>query len=91
MIKFLVKLDKDMESIEVSAYKGKEVLYAEKDKYKKDLSDKIIHGLEKNLSRVKIKKGEQIRCYLDFESKSFVTNLIGNSVIGIFNWLQKKD
>lgn len=90
MLKLLVKLDKDMETIEVSAQRGKEILNAVKDAYQKDLSDKIIQGLDKNLSRLKIKKQEPVRGYLISESKSFVTNLIGNTVIGVFNWLEKK-
>jgi len=90
MLKLLVKLDKDMSTIEVSTQRGKETLNTIKDTYQKDLSDKIIQGLDKNLISVRIKKQERIRGYFDSESESFVSNLIGNSVVSVFNWLQKK-
>ena len=47
MLKLLVKLDKDMSTIEVSSQRGKEVLNTTKDTYEKDLSDKIIQGLNR--------------------------------------------
>lgn len=90
MLKFIVKLDKDMKTLEVSAQRGKEILHKTKDSYQKDLSDKIIQGLDKNLAYVRLKKQEQIRSYLMSESESFVSNLIGNSVVSVFNWLEKK-
>lgn len=90
MLKLTVKLDKNMETIEVSAQRGKEILSSTKDSYQKDLSDKIIQGLDKNLISVRIKKQERIRGYFDSESTSFVSNLIGNSVVSVFNWLEGK-
>lgn len=90
MLKLLVKLDQDMSTIEVSAQRGKEILNIVKDSYQKDLSDKIIQGLDKNLGCVRLKKQERIRSYFISESKSFVSNLIGNSVVSVFNWLQEK-
>lgn len=90
MLKLLVKLDKDAPTLEVSAQRGKEILNTVKDSYQKDLADKIILGLDKNLKSVRIKKQERIRSYLMSESESFVSNLIGNSVVSVFNWLQKK-
>lgn len=89
MLKLLVKLDKDMKTLEVSSQRGKEILNTVKDCYQKDLSDKIIHGLDKNLACVRLKKQEQIRGYFVSESSSFVSNLIGNSVVSVFNWLEK--
>ena len=90
MLKLLVKLDKDMSTIEVSGQRGKKILNVSKDTYEKDLSDKIIQGIDKNLDCVKLKKQEQIRGYFISESTSFVSNLIGNSVISVFNWIEKK-
>ena len=90
MLKLLVKLDKNMETIEVSACRGKEILNTTKDTYQKDLSDKIILGLDKNLKSVNRKKQERMRASLKSESESFVSNLIGDSVVGVFNWLNKK-
>lgn len=90
MLKFSVKLNKDMKTIEVFAQKGKEILKTTKCIYDKDLSDKIIQGLDKNLGYVKLKKSEQARGFFISETKSFVSNLIGNSVVSVFNWLQKK-
>lgn len=90
MLKLFVKLDKDMSTIEVSAQRGKETLNKTKDTYQKDLSDKIIQGLDKNLESVRIKKQERIRGYFISESTSFVSNLIGNSVVSVFNWLHRK-
>lgn len=90
MLKLLVKLDKDMKTVEVSAQRGKEILNTTKESYQKDLADKIINGLDKNLRCVRLKKQEQIRSYLMSESKSFVSNLIGNSVVSVFNWLPKR-
>lgn len=90
MLKLFVKLDKDMKTLEVSAQRGKEILNTVKDSYQKDLSDKIINGLDKNLICVKLKKQEEIRGFFISESESFVSNLIGNSVVSVFNWLQKK-
>lgn len=91
MLKLIVKLDKDMSTIEVSAHRGKEILHTFKDSYQKDLSDKMIQGLDKNLESVRIKKQERIRGYFISESTSFVSNLIGNSVVSVFNWMQKKN
>ncbi len=90
MLKLLVKLDKEMKTLEVSAQRGRETLNTIKDIYQKDLSDKIIQGIDKNLGCVKLKKLEQIRGYFISESSSFVSNLIGNSVISVFNWMRKK-
>ncbi|MDP3057501.1 MAG: hypothetical protein Q8N37_03210 [bacterium] len=90
MLKLLVKLDKDMKTLEVSAQRGKEILNTVKDTYQKDLSDKIINGLDKNLAYVRLKKQERIRSYFISESESFVSNLIGNSVVSVVNWLEKK-
>lgn len=90
MLKLLVKLDKDMKTIEVSSQRGKEILNTIKNSYEKDLADKIINGLDKNLGCVRIKKPEQVRGYFISESSSFVSNLIGNSVISVFNWMRKK-
>jgi hypothetical protein len=90
MLKLIVKLDKDMSTIEVSTQRGKETLYKSKDSYQKDLSDKIIQGLDKNLESVRIKKQERIRGYFISESTSFVSNLIGNSVVSVFNWVREK-
>jgi len=90
MLKLFVKLNKDMKTLEVSAQRGKEILNKTRDSYQKDLSDKIIFGLDKNLACVRLKKQEQIRSYLMSESESFVSNLIGNSVVGVFNWLHRK-
>ncbi|MFH1048598.1 MAG: hypothetical protein V1732_02955 [Patescibacteria group bacterium] len=39
MLKLLVKLGKDMSTIEVSAQRGKEILNAIKDSYEKDIRD----------------------------------------------------
>ncbi len=80
-----------MKTIEVSGQRGKDVLSITRDVYQKDLSDKIIQGLDKNLSCVKLKKQEPVRGFFISESESFVSNLIGNSIIGVFNWLQKKN
>jgi len=90
MLKLLVKLDKDMSTVEVSAQRGEKVLNTAKDSYRKDLSDKIIQGLDKNLGCVRLKKRERIRSYFISDSKSFVSNLIGNSVVSVFNWLHEK-
>lgn len=90
MLKLLVKLDQDMSTIEVSAQRGEKVLNTAKDSYRKDLSDKIIQGLDKNLGCVRLKKRERIRSYFISDSKSFVSNLIGNSVVSVFNWLHEK-
>ncbi|MBU4141371.1 hypothetical protein KKE99_00665 [Patescibacteria group bacterium] len=91
MLKLFVKLDKDMKTLEVSAQRGKEILNTVKDSYQKDLSDKIIKGLDKNLGYVKLKKQEKIRGYFISESSSFVSNLIGNSVVSVFNWMRGKN
>jgi len=90
MLKLFVKLDKDMKTLEVLAQRGREILNTTKDSYQKDLADKVIQGLDKNLACVRLKKQEQIRSYLMSESESFVSNLIGNSVVSVFNWLEKK-
>lgn len=80
-----------METIEVSAQRGKEVLNTVKNSYEKDLTDRIINGLDKNLVCVRLKKQERIRGYFISESSSFVSNLIGNSVVSVFNWMRKKN
>lgn len=61
------------------------------------LSGRPNKGLDKNLTRVNIKKQailpakrDKIRVFYDSSSKSFVSNLIVNSVAGVSNWLQEK-
>lgn len=90
MLKLIVKLDKDTKTLEISAQRGKEILSTVKDTYQKDLADKIINGLDKNLACARLKKQEQIRSYLMSELESFISNLIGNSVVSVANWLEKK-
>lgn len=46
-------------------------------------------GLDKNLTYVKLKKRDKFKICYEESNKSFVSNLIGNSVAGIFNWLEK--
>lgn len=90
MIKLFIKLnDKDL-SFDIAAKRGNTVLSKTKGHYDRDLADKLIYGLDKNLAYVKLKKREYFRAYYEQESHSFVSNLIGNSVTNIFNWLQKK-
>lgn len=65
---------------------------AKKKKFKRNSPEgaRRVEGLDKNLICVRLKKQEQIRGYFISESSSFVSNLIGNSVISVFNWLRKK-
>ncbi len=52
-------------------------------------ANKTGNGLDKNLACVRLKKRGKFRVCYEEGSKSFVSNLIGNSVVGIFNWLEK--
>ncbi len=46
-------------------------------------------GLDKNLAYVKLKKRDKFEVIYDNSSKSFVSNLIANSVASVYNWLEK--
>ncbi len=50
---------------------------------------KISRGLDKNPAYVRLKKRGKFEVYYDNSSKSFVSNLIGNSIASVFNWLEK--
>ncbi len=50
---------------------------------------KTIKGLDKNIAYVRLKKRGKFKVYYEETSKSFVSNLIGNSVASMFNWLEK--
>lgn len=52
-------------------------------------SPKKAGGLDKNSAYVKLKKRDKFKVIYDSSSKSFVSNLIGNSVASMFNWLEK--
>jgi pyruvate-formate lyase-activating enzyme len=89
MVKIFIKLNDSDSSFEIVAKKGSKVLGESKGVYDKDLADKIIRGLDKILAYVKIEKRNIFRAYYDSQSKSFVSNLMVNSVVNAFNWLQK--
>jgi len=50
---------------------------------------KKARGLDKNLAYVRLKKRGKFKVYYEEASKSFVSNLIGNSVASVYNWLEK--
>lgn len=89
MVKFFIKLNDSDLSFEISAMRGKEILASEKGVYDRDLDDKIIKGLDKILGYVRLKKQEKIKSYFVSKSSSFVSNLIVNSAVNSFNWLEK--
>jgi hypothetical protein len=91
MIKLYIKLNDSDLTFKITAKQGHTVLKEIKGGYKRDLADKIIKGLDKILTCVNIGKRDNFRAYYDFSSKSFVSNLIVNSVVNIFNWLQRNN
>lgn len=86
MIKLYIKLNDPDLSFTIFAKRGKEALGAISGTYKRDLADKIIKGLDKILTCVNIGKRDNFRAYYDSGSKSFVSSLIVNSVVSVFNW-----
>lgn len=50
---------------------------------------KSVEGLDKIMACVNIGKQDNFRAYYDLGSKSFVSNLIVNSVVSVFNRLEK--
>lgn len=89
MIKLFIKLNDADSSFKIAAKRGRSVLKTAEGKYQRDLADKIIRALDKILAYVNIGKREKIRAYYDSSSNSFVSNLIANSVVSVFDWLRK--
>jgi len=89
MIKLFIKINDSDLTFEIIAKRGRVVLEKVKGGYKRDLADKIIKGLDKILACVSIRKRDNFRAYYDSSSKSFVSNLIVNSVVSVFNQLEE--
>ncbi len=89
MIKLFIKLNDDNATFEIILKKGDKTQAWLKGSYKKDLSDKLIAGLDKIFSRAKLKKSDNFRAYLLSNASSFISNLIGNSITDTLNWAYK--
>ncbi len=76
--------DKLIQGISESVVQSRVRLVSEKKNGRKSSK-----GLDKNLVCVNLKKRDTFKVYYEEGSKSFVSNLIGNSVASIFNWLEK--
>ncbi len=86
MIKVFIKLGNDNATFEIVVKKAGKTLARVKGLYKRDLTDKLIAGLDKIFSRAKLKKSDNFRAYLVSGSSSFISNLIGNSVTDTLNF-----
>lgn len=91
MVKLLIKLNDSGSSFEISALRGKYILNKVTGHYEKNLADQLIRGLDKNLAYVKLKKRDKLRVFYDSKARSFVSNLIGNSIASVTNWLQEEN
>ena len=91
MLNLFIKLNDSDSSFEISAERDGSILNKVTGRYERDLADQLILGLDKILAYVRLKKRDKFRVFYDSKSRSFVSNLIGNSVVSVTNWLHEKN